>query len=170
MTGFEGDEEKLPGVNESRRALNFEAAFQWGGLTVLLVIILAAVLGVFSNGYFSSATADNSAQTLRVNYERFGRLQTEYKIELTAKSPHAENIIFRLDGDFNDTYQPGSITPQPDSMYSQGKTLYLAYRNVNVNGDFTVWMFITPVQPGKSVNSIAVNNAPGVRFWQFIYP
>lgn len=86
MTGFEGKEEKLPGVNESRRALNFESACQWVGLALLMAIIIAAVLGIFSNGYFSSANAVNSAQTLRVNYERFGRLQTEYKIELTAKT------------------------------------------------------------------------------------
>jgi len=170
MTGFEGKEEKLPGVNESRRALNFESACQWVGLALLLAIIIAAVLGIFSNGYFSSANAVNSAQTLRVNYERFGRLQTEYKIELTAKKVTSEQIIFRLGGDFNTAFQQGSITPQPDHMFSRDNALYLVYDNVKAQEAFPVWIYITPVQPGKRVNTFGVNNEPALSVWQFIYP
>lgn len=85
MAGFDGEEDTLPGVNESRLALNFEAACQRLGLGLLLLIILLAVAGVFSNGYVSTATKENTAKTLTVNYERYGRLQTEYKLAFTAK-------------------------------------------------------------------------------------
>jgi len=75
-----------------------------------------------------------------------------------------------LGGKFNEDFQPGSISPQPDSMYSRGNTLYLVYNDVNNKRDFNVWMYVTPTVPGKSVSSVSVNDQPGITFWQFIYP
>jgi len=85
MTSSHDHHDKLPGVKESRFALNFESGFQSIGFAVLLCIILAALLGLFSNGYFSSAQKSTTSQTLSVNYERFGRLQTEFKLHFTVR-------------------------------------------------------------------------------------
>ncbi|HDS6851689.1 TPA: hypothetical protein QH025_001917 [Enterobacter cancerogenus] len=170
MAGFDGEEDTLPGVNESRLALNFEAACQRLGLGLLLLIILLAVAGVFSNGYVSTATKENTAKTLTVNYERYGRLQTEYKLAFTAKGVQEDHYEFRLGGDFNKAFQPGSITPQPDSMFSRGNTLHLIYNNVSNKQDFTVWLYITPTQFGNTVSSLGLNNQPDITFRQFIYP
>ena len=170
MTSSHDNREKLPGVKENRFALNFESGFQSIGFAVLLCIILAAVLGLFSNGYFSSAQKSNISQTLSVNYERFSRLQTEFKLHFTVQPQNTDKYVVSLGGKFNEDFQPVSISPQPDSMYSRGKTLYLVYNNVNNNRDFSVWMYVTPTVPGKSVSSISVNDQPGITFWQFIYP
>lgn len=170
MTSSHDNRDKLPGVKENRFALNFESGFQSIGFAVLLCIILAAVLGFFSNGYFSSAQKSNISQTLSVNYERFGRLQTEFKLHFTVQPQNTDKYVVSLGEKFNEDFQPGSISPQPDSMYSRGNTLYLVYNNVNNNRDFSVWMYVTPTVPGKSVSSISVNDQPGIAFWQFIYP
>lgn len=170
MTSSHDNRDKLPGVKENRFALNFESGFQSIGFAVLLCIILAAVLGFFSNGYFSSAQKSNISQTLSVNYEHFGRLQTEFKLHFTVQPQNTDKYVVSLGGKFNEDFQPGSISPQPDSMYSRGNTLYLVYNNVNNNRDFSVWMYVTPTVPGKSVSSISVNDQPGITFWQFIYP
>lgn len=164
------EKEALPGITESRRGLKFEALFRQVGLVVLLGIIIAALAGLFSNGYFSSAQKDNISHTLNVHYERFGRLQTEFELRFSTKSLPAESYIFSINGDLNTLFEPGAISPQPDSMFTQGKTLYLIYRHVKTQGDFSVRMFITPTGMGKSVNSIKVNSEPEIRFWQFIYP
>ena len=170
MTRAKGEVEKLPGVKESRFALNFESGFQTIGFGVLLCIIFAALIGMFSNGYFSTAQKSNPTRTLTVDYERFGRLQTEFKLHFTVPAQSAGRYIVSLGGDFNENFQQGSLSPQPDSMYSRGKTLYLIYNDVNNKSDFSVWMYITPTVPGKSVSSISVNGQPGITFWQFIYP
>lgn len=46
--------QKVPGIEESQYFLNFEARFHKLGFAVLLIIISLAVLGVFSDGYFSN--------------------------------------------------------------------------------------------------------------------
>lgn len=170
MTRAKGEVEKLPGVKESRFALNFESGFQTIGFGVLLCIIFAALIGLFSNGYFSTAQKSNPTRTLTVDYERFGRLQTEFKLHFTVPAQSAGRYIVSLGGDFNQNFQQGSLSPQPDSMYSRGKTLYLVYNDVKTHGDFSVWMFVTPIKSGKSENSISVNSGPEMTFWQFIYP
>ena len=170
MTRLSSDSEKLPGVKESRLALNVEYGFQTRGFALLLCIILAALLGLFSNGYFSTALKSNANHTLTVDYERFGRLQTEFKLSFTVSPMNTDNVTVSLGGDFSHNFQPGTLSPQPDRMYSEGKTLYLVYDNVKSKGDFSVWMFVTPTQMGRSVNSIKVNNEPEMTFWQFIYP
>lgn len=164
------EKETLPGITESRRGLNFEALFRQVGLVVLLAIIISALSGLFSNGYFSSAQKENNAHTLAIHYERFGRLQTEFELRFFTRSLPAESYIFSINGELNTMFEPGAISPQPDSMFSEGKTLYLIYRNVKTQGDFSVRMFVTPTGMGKSVNSIKVNSEPEIRFWQFIYP
>lgn len=170
MTSSHDHHDKLPGVKESRFALNFESGFQSIGFAVLLCIILAALLGLFSNGYFSSAQKSTTSQTISVNYERFGRLQTEFKLHFTVRPQNTDKYVVSLGGKFNEDFQPGSISPQPDSMYSRGNTLYLVYNNVNNKRDFNVWMYVTPTVPGKSVSSVSVNDQPDITFWQFIYP
>ena len=170
MTSSHDHHDKLPGVKESRFALNFESGFQSIGFAVLLCIILAALLGLFSKGYFSSAQKSTTSQTLSVNYERFGRLQTEFKLHFTVRPQNTDKYVMSLGGKFNEDFQPGSISPQPDSMYSRGNTLYLVYNNVNNKRDFNVWMYVTPTVPGKSVSSVSVNDQPDITFWQFIYP
>lgn len=164
------EKETLPGITESRRGLHFEALFRQVGLVVLLGVIIAALSGLFSNGYFSSALKDNNSHTLDIQYQRFGRLQTEFELRFSTRSLPAESYIFSINGELNTMFEPGAISPQPDSMVTQGKTLYLIYRNVKTQGDFSVRMFITPTAMGKSVNSIKVNSEPEIRFWQFIYP
>lgn len=163
---------KLPGIKESPRLLNFEAASRNVGLVILLAIICVALAGGFSVGYFSETEKTNPPGTVKIDYEYFGRLQKEFRLKITAHPhPHrGDKYVFSLGGDFNESYEPGSIWPQPDGMYSQGKTLYLIYNNVKNKGDFTIWLYVTPAKPGRSENSIQVNAEPEIRFWQFIYP
>lgn len=70
----------------------------------------------------------------------------------------------------SDAYEPGSVWPQPDSMYSRGNTLYFVYNHLDKSPHFSVWLFITSTRGGKWHNVIRVNNLPDIPFWQFIYP
>ena len=78
------EKERLPGIKESEFFLNFECAARKYGLGILLGIILAALLGIFSGGYFSTAEKTNAPGNLTVTYERFGRLQTEFRLKITS--------------------------------------------------------------------------------------
>ncbi|MDG9846872.1 hypothetical protein N7608_03550 [Klebsiella grimontii] len=164
------EKERLPGIKESEFFLNFECAARKYGLGILLGIILAALLGIFSGGYFSTAEKTNAPGNLTVTYERFGRLQTEFRLKITARPRVADKYIFSLGGDFTSSFEPGSIWPRPDRMYSQNDRLFLVYNDSKSMNNFSIWLYVTPTSPGKSNHSLQLNGEPEIRFWQFIYP
>lgn len=165
---MEPKNEKVPGIKESYRLLTFEYAFRQVGFIVLLAIIVAAIAGLFSSGVVSDAEKTNDAKSL--SYERFGRRQTESRMALTFPVTSEGKYTFSLTSESSDAYEPGSVWPQPDSMYSRGNTLFLVYDRLQQTDKFTVLLFITPSKAGKWTNIIRVNNEPDIRFWQFIYP
>ena len=76
------ENEKLPGIDESYRLLTFEYAFRQVGFIVLLGIIVAAIAGLFSSGMVSDTVKTNSSKSLTIDYERFGRRETETRMAL----------------------------------------------------------------------------------------
>ncbi|MEH0885244.1 hypothetical protein [Enterobacter sp. UNJFSC 003] len=162
--------EKVLGINESNRLLRFEYAFRQVGFIVLLGVIVAAIIGLFSSGAISDAVKTNSAKTLSVSYERFGRRETEFPVQITFPVNTPGEYLVSMTTARTDVYDPGSVWPQPDRMYSQGNTLYFIYNNLKSNDKFTVRLFLTPSRAGKWTNTIGVNSEPEIRFWQFIYP
>lgn len=162
--------EKLPGINESYRLLTFEYAFRQTGFIVLLGIIAAATFGFFSSGIVSDTEKTNSAKTLTINYERFGRRDTEFPIQIAFPVKTPGKYAIAMTREDREAYEPGSIWPQPDSMYSRGNTLVLVYNNLDKNEKFAIQLFLTPSKAGKWTNTLRVNNEPEIPFWQVIYP
>lgn len=64
----------------SYRLLTFEYAFRQVGFIVLLGIIVAAIAGLFSSGMVSDTVKTNSSKSLTIDYERFGRRETETRM------------------------------------------------------------------------------------------
>lgn len=161
---------KVPGVEESQRFLNFEARFHKVGFVVLLFIISLAMAGVFSGGYFSDSVMRNTTGDVTLNFERFGRLQTNFKLKISGADQRSGKNIYRIVGDFNTFYETENIWPQPDSMYSKGDDLYLVYSTHENQQNTSIWLFVTPVKPGSAKSVIQLNSGPEIHFRQFIYP
>ncbi|ANB55393.1 MULTISPECIES: hypothetical protein [Gammaproteobacteria] len=158
------------GVKESLRFLNFESGFHKIGFICLLCIVFLASVGAFSGGYLSEVTRKNTLKTTGLQYERFGRLQTEFKFKISAQKYDSVNKTLRIGGDFNKFYEMENIWPQPDSMYSKGNDLYLVYNDSEAMQNFTIWLRVTPVKPGSVKSFLQLNGEPEIRFRQFIYP
>ena len=167
---MEPKNEKVPGIKESYRLLTFEYAFRQVGFIVLLAIIVAAIAGLFSSGVVSDVEKTNDAKSLTLSYERFGRRQTESRMALTFPVTSEGKYTISLTSESSDAYEPGSVWPKPDSMYSRGNTLFLVYNNLEQNEKFVIQLFLTPSKAGKWTNTLRVNNEPEIAFWQFIYP
>lgn len=158
------------GVKESLRFLNFESGFHKIGFICLLCIVFLASVGAFSGGYLSEVTRKNTLKTTGLQYERFGRLQTEFKFKISAQKYDSVNKTLRIGGDFNKFYEMENFWPQPDSMYSKGNDLYLVYNDSEAMQNFTIWLRVTPVKPGSVKSFLQLNGEPEIRFRQFIYP
>ncbi|SAF47039.1 hypothetical protein [Enterobacter kobei] len=164
------ENEKLPGIDESYRLLRFEYAFRQVGFVLLLGIIIAAMAGLFSSGMVSDTSRTNSAKSLTIHYERFGRRETESRMQFTFPVKTAGHFTLSITSERSDVYEPGSVWPQPDRMYSRGKTLYFVYDTLQKSDRFSVLYFTTPTRAGKWNTVIRVNNEPEITVWQFIYP
>lgn len=160
----------LQGVKESQRFLNFESGFHKIGFICLFCIVLLATAGAFSGGYLSEETRKNTLKTTELQFEKFGRLQTEFQFKISGQKHDSVNMTLRIGGDFNKFYEMENIWPQPDSMYSKGNDLYLVYDDSEATQDFTVWLQVTPVKPGSVMSFLQLNGEPEIRFKQFIYP
>ncbi|MGF6099937.1 hypothetical protein [Enterobacter sp. A4] len=164
------DNEKLPGIDESYRLLTFEYAFRQVGFIVLLGIIVAAIAGLFSSGMVSDTAKKNSAKSLTINYERFGRRETETRMQLTFPVQAEGKYTLSITSESSEAYEPGSVWPQPDNMFSRGNTLYFVYNNLKKTDTFSVLFFTTPSIAGKWNTVIRINDEPELTIWQFIYP
>ncbi|KKY85530.1 hypothetical protein [Leclercia sp. UBA2479] len=170
MTKVKETSSPLPGVDEDRFALQFESLCHRFGLIFLLIIVVAALAGFFSNGYFSETIQKSPNNILQVHYERFGRLQTPVQVKISLHLQNSQRLTLRLGQDYMTHFETENIWPQPDEMRSDGTDIVLVYNEVTPQQPFTVWLYTTPDQPGKAVTTVSVNNEPGIRFWQFIYP
>ncbi|WP_054180162.1 hypothetical protein [Trabulsiella odontotermitis] len=159
-----------PRVEESASALNFEYNVNRFGVLFLLAVIFAALLGVFSNGLLSSASKQNTAHTLDVNYDRFARLMSESEINIVIQGIHADRYIVSVGDSLLNTYQVGDIRPEPDSMYSHGGTLYLIYNTADFPPPLSLWLSITPRKPGYVTSTVKVNGEPEITYNQLVYP
>lgn len=164
------ENEKLPGIEERYRLLTFEYAFRQVGFIVLLGIIVAAIAGLFSSGIVSDTVKTNSAKSLTINYERFGRRETETRMQLAFPVKTEGTYTLSVTSESSEAYDPGSVWPQPDAMFSHGNSLYFVYHNLKKTDNFSVLLFTTPSRAGKWNSVIRVNNEPEITFWQFIYP
>ncbi|CBG88258.1 hypothetical protein [Citrobacter rodentium] len=169
MPGSDEAKHAIPFIEESRRALNFEDKFRRIGFTFLLLIIIAASVGLFSNGYFSASQATNDSQRFHVEYEKYGRLLKDDTLKISVRNA-ASDLTLRLGKDFTTAFQTEMVTPQPDKMYSHNDQLILYYAPSSDNDNVTVRITAKPQKPGYFHTAISANDEPALVISQWIYP
>ncbi|STS90916.1 Uncharacterised protein [Klebsiella variicola] len=112
------NQQDCPIVDENERALRFEYRFRRYGIIVLSLIILTALSGLWSSGYFSEAHRESAKGELSVDYQRYARLMSETEVNIQIKPDGGSEKIISFTAPFLSRYQVGDIRPQPDKMYS----------------------------------------------------
>ncbi len=79
------NQQDCPIVDENERALRFEYRFRRYGIIVLSLIILTALSGLWSSGYFSEAHRESAKGELSVDYQRYARLMSETEVNIQIK-------------------------------------------------------------------------------------
>lgn len=164
------EKQEVPRISENERALRFEYQFRRFGVVLLTFVIMAALAGVFSNGYFSAASKQNATATLRIHYQRFGRLMSAMDINIEVQKVTAQQLTISFGDTLLPRFQIGDIRPEPDKMYSRGGTLYLVYNQATPHLPLSLWLSVTPRQAGRMTNVVRINDRPPLSFSQFIYP
>ena len=134
------------------------------GWLIIGIVIIAAICGVFGTGPFSRASAESGG--LRVEYERFGRLQQPMKVRFVlSEAKHGAQIA--LSRAYLNSLHVEQIVPQPSEVEAAGP--WLVYRFAGP-GPLAVAFDIKAEEFGRLRGSARAGGGNAVAFRQFIYP
>lgn len=133
----------------------------------MAMLISGALLGLFSNGPLSRA--DQSAGSLRVEYERFLRNQApaEYRVEVMSANSAGR---LSLNKGFVDAVKLEQIVPRPNRIDGAPKRIVLHFDVAQDTASTVVIIRFQPQAIGRLQTSIGVPGQPTVNITQFVYP
>lgn len=157
-------------VADSPFWLHVETKVQRIGSVLLIAVVIAGLLGLFSQGWLSARSAHSIDGKLTVQYDRYARLQSDIDMQLTAHASNERRTVFILGGNFMQDFEIRTLQPQPEKMTSQNGDLVLEYARPHPDQPFTVWLGLTPQTPGSSELRLSLNETTQVAVKQFIWP
>jgi hypothetical protein len=151
------------------QALDFQQRFhviQRIAWSVLALVPVAAVAGLFGGGLFSETTAGGRAAGVTVSYDRFARITADTEIELRlerADGPTAVTISRAL----LDRYQVSEIRPEPVRVVTRPDRVEYVFA---ASASGTALFAVQPDAVGSSSGTVTVAGGAPVRVNQFVFP
>jgi hypothetical protein len=140
------------------------------GWVVMVLLVAAALAGVFARGPLSRAEAQGAG--LRIEYERFERYQapSEIRVRPTPEAVADGSVALMLDGDYAERVQVERIDPEPEraAPTAGGHVLYFPVPRDARPG--TVTFRIRPQRVGLVHGRIGIAGAAPVSFTQLVWP
>ena len=138
------------------------------GWAAMAFVVVLALLGIFSDGPLSHATAQSANGNLRVAYQRFQRNDAATELRIVAPSGGSESVLIVLDRAFADSFTIEHLTPLPAASAGSAERLELIY---HAPGGVPVEVALTvrPRTIGLLRGRILSGDAQ-VEFTQLIYP
>lgn len=137
----------------------------WG---ILLLIVLAAFLGVFGHGWLSNEHWRAPDGRLAVEYQRFERLHTETPllIHLSPRAAPRDTTWLWLGIDFAESANVESVVPIPVAMHSTPDRVWYGFSPPPT----LVVIRYAPERPFRRTGHLGLAAGPVLAFTQFVYP
>lgn len=169
MTENEQESRDFP-VQENMKWQKAEWRIQRVGFVLLLLFVIAGACGFFSKGVISSQQVSAADGRLTVEYEHFGRRQSNMDMALRLRKLSGDHYQVTLSGEAMDNFQIQTLQPQPDETWSSEDQLILIWHRRLQQNNATVWLSLQPQSFGHYPVKITLDNRSQVTFSQFIYP
>lgn len=142
------------------------------GWTMLLIILLLALLGLFGTGPISSATAGNTEDGLTLDYERFVRHdgRASLTMEVSPGQISDGQIELWLSSTYLDNVEVQQISPQPDEVRVDGERQIYVFLVENPSEPVTMDISLQPRAMGRLSGDVGIAGGVHVTFNQFSYP
>ena len=150
--------------------LRVENAARQYGFVLLILVLLAGFCGLFSKGMFSDTHRVSTDGSLRVDYERFGRSQSDMDLKLSMTVPEGDSYTVTFGGQFMDAFEINALYPQPWKFSSRNGAMTLEFHDRPQGGTQTLWLSLQPRSAGKVSSTLLVNDQSPVAITQYIYP
>ena len=141
----------------------------WGGM---VLIVVAALAGVFGSGPLTRMEVTDDPHTFRLLYDRFGRYEGELVLQLvlTPETTTPNRVTVEIDRTYWTSHAVEHITPEP-LISSIGIDGFLYTFETDAQSSPAVIVFrLRTKSIGAMDGRIRVNNAWFIQFHQFMFP
>jgi hypothetical protein len=151
-----------------RRA--WRAQYICQGLLVLLVA--AALAGLFGSGPLEHATAADASGGLRVEYPRFARRLADWEVVLHIAPELARGGQFEIwfDRSLGEQFKTDAVLPEPVEMSADGERIVARFRAAEDPAPSRIVWVVQARHPGQGQTRLGVVGGPEVELRYFIYP
>jgi hypothetical protein len=144
------------------------------GWVLMVLLVLAAVVGLLGSGPLSHATA-HVPQRLSVDYQRFARYETSETLTIRVPPAAMADGVVRLsiNRDFLDASKVESVVPAPLRVESAAGRLVFVFAAAEPQAPLEVTLSFQPERIGRRRAVVAVESAGeprAVTFHQLVYP
>lgn len=170
-------------VHENIRLQNAYWIVERVGWCLLVLVVVLALLGVFSRGILSDTEARQAGLALAVEYERFQRVTALTRFNVTIEEPRKvlaqqeqtrqdemrqDEMRLRLGRSFQNTYEIDTILPRSTRSIAGPDGLDLFFEPPE-SGNATVVMWVRPRDFGLVPLDFGIAGG-ALQFPVFIYP
>jgi hypothetical protein len=142
------------------------------GWTVMGLLIVAGLAGLFGSGPLSRASAGQPGSALRVEYERFGRYEAPSELKLSIGAEQVQGSMLRvwISRDYLDRVEVERTMPPCDvSQLDVNRVIYV-FNLAQTNKPAMITFYVRPTAYGKTRGNIGIVGGPEVPFSEFVYP
>ena len=140
------------------------------GWVVMLLIVLAATLGVFGHGPLAGAQAHTSSLT--VDYDRFARhgAMTSLEAEVAPTALRGDTAKLWLSREYLEGVALESVIPEPDRVDTRGDVVLFTFMTTDRSRPVRITFNVRPDAYGSEPARAGIDGGDSVSFRQFIYP
>lgn len=138
------------------------------GWTLLAIVVVMALLGVFGRGPFSDGRTAGTG-TATVTYERFAHKTARAYFTIHVAQTAAPETTVHLSSEFARTYDVEVVQPQPLRAAAEATGLAWTFASSS-GGPLTVHIAARPRRFGDASLAIEIEGQGRVTFKQRIYP
>jgi hypothetical protein len=170
-------------MSELRHESNFEidqdlsfTRWEWiaqrVGWGVMGLVVISALLGVFSSGPLSRTTVTSMDARVSLQYDQFVRYlaPTVLQVRLQSEANRDRQTRLWLDRHYLQGVEVQQITPQPQRVEAAAERFTYVF-NLTAGGQPTTVTFHVQLNTmGPLSGRIGLDNGPPLSFSQFVYP
>ena len=151
--------------NERRHTAHWRV--QRVGWVCMLLVVLAAMTGVFGSGPFSEAEV--AGEGVRLKYSRFTRVTTPVALDITLDHP-TENATLSISREYLHCFEVSGILPQPVSSRTTRDQHVFTFAIIP-GEPLHVTVQLTPNEGAFGFLTGRIGTPAGAAgFWQFVWP
>lgn len=157
-------------IKEDLRWVRREWLIQRAGEYLLILLVILGACGLFSKGVLSDGHSRSPDGTLQVEYERFGRTESNMNMRIGYNTPAGDRFTITIGGGALNNLQIQTLQPQPLEAVTIGSDLRLTFSTGDTGADHAIWLGLQPRDAGLIHVTIQGDDHAPARFTQWIYP